>query len=777
MRDLLYFQPDTQVPDAELLGIGELTYSDGSTSYVMNDPEIVMGLPPPPPGVTPQRPIGPPPQMQTEQPIQAPPPPPPVPVAPGVHLDMTGNFLGPDGKPLMEGVQDPQTGELLNPPAPSNVLPAIGGELANAVQGYPQAAGSAWQAQMGGGQAPAAPAAMAPQSPAGGLQASAAPVLQGADGQSYEMDMTGNFKPATQNAGGMVPVQREGALPEDMAQRQLSAMGQQQGAELAAVQQARADEARLMQEFTLKQMAANDAERYSREKDVAEQTAKMERWQREQQELVDSGIETDLISASGGPVGAVMLALGATLLGAAGNDMGFRTIERRIDTHVRQQVGRRDTKLGILGNQIQSSAQAVALGKAALYKVAADRVELLAQKTKNDVYEAQSPAVVEKLRGEQLKNMQAAETLSIGKTIEKAPPPPKPPDPQMLQKYGELRRGRDGSIGIANRAEQQIGLMWSPGKNGQPGHYANRAEVLGKGIQGVGNLEHWVPDMVYSTMGGVTAEGYQVRGAAEAMAYAQIRQMQPTGPISNADIQAAVKAGALDTEEGLVRGLERIRTQAELDTANDAAQYGPDVVTEYNRRYQQAGGQTPTATPAASRQATPAEMRGAASQLRTAKPGPDPTAALGDSAPKLEPAQRMAQLAEDVQAVAGAELPPEGMAILVAQAAHESRNGDSQGAEHNNMFGHKLTGGRKGFNAATTEGEGAGAKRVRQNFAAYGSIAESVADHLSLLKRGYPRAWEALQAGDAPAYVAALKSGGYFTGNEDIYRNRIMERL
>jgi flagellum-specific peptidoglycan hydrolase FlgJ len=763
MRDLLYFQPDAQVPDADLLGIGELVYSDGTTSYVMNDPEIVAGLPPPPPGVTPQKPIGPPPQMQEAPAL----PLPPVDIGDGsgVQVDMTGTFRGPDGQPLMQA-QD-FGGQPATPQQAQEFMPTAAAPY--------QGRGYIPPGDPFGGSA--APAAMAPQSPAGGLQQSAAPpVLQGADGQAYELDITGNFKPATQDPAGMIPVQREGALPPEMAQRQLQALGAQQGATLQATEQARRDEARLMQELTLKQMAANEAERHQREQDIAEQSAKLERWQQEQQAVVDSGIETDLTSATGGPVGAVMLALGATLLGAAGNDMGFRTIERRIDTHVRQQVQRRDTKLGILSNQIGSSMQAVALGKAALYKVAADRVELLAQKTKNDVYEAQTPAVVEQLRQKQLENMQAAETLSIGKTIEKAPPPPAPPNPAMLQKYGELRRERDGSLNIANRAEQQIGLMWSPGKNGQPGHYMNRDEVLKKGIQGVGNLEHWVPDLVYSTMGGVTAEGYQVRGAAEAMAYAQIRQMQPTGPISNADIQAAVKAGALNTEEGLVRGLERIRANAESNQAHDAAQFGPDVVTEYNRRYQQSGGQAQTATPAASRPATAEEMRGAASQLRSTKPGPDPAATLG-SAQKLEPAQRMAQVAEDVQAVAGAELPPEGLKILVAQAAHESRNGDSQGAEHNNMFGHKLTGGRKGFNAATTEGEGKNERRVRQNFAAYGSIAEGVADHLSLLKRGYPKAWEALQQGDASAYVAALKDGGYFTGNEDRYRSRILERL
>jgi flagellum-specific peptidoglycan hydrolase FlgJ len=615
-------------------------------------------------------------------------------------------------------------------------------------------------------------------------------------GDGLQVDATGNILQGGHpvmgggtSGGGMLPYQREGALPPDVAARQLGDLDASQQQTLALTEQARRDESRAMNELTLQQLATNEAQRIQREQDIAEQQAKIQRWQQEQQSLVDMDVETDLRSARG-DVGGVFAAIGAALLGAAGNDAGFRMIENSIDRHVRQQVARRDTKLGILAQQIGSSMQAVSLGKAALYKVAADRAELLAQKTKNDVYEAQAPAVIQQLRQKQLENLQAAEATSMGKLIERAPTPPKPPSAEMLEKYGKLRRDRDATVSIASRAEREIGLRWVPGTGGEPGHYQDASgnpvtpqNVSKIGIQGIGTVEQWLPDFVYSAMGGVTAEGYQVRGAAEAMAYAQIRQMQPTGPISNADIEASAKAGALDTEEGMFKALARIRADAERQSRHDAAQYGPALVAEYERRHQSAGGDMGT-PPVASRRPTNEAARAGAAALRGKRqPAPGaPGDATDDGVPGseaalMEPRDRMAQVAEDVQQLAGNELGPEGVAILVAQAAHESGNGDSQGAAAGNMFGHKRTGGRPGITANTTEGEGAGAHRTRAEFALYPSISDGVADHLSLLKRRYPRAWEALQAGDVDAYVAALKDGNYFTGNETAYANSLRRRL
>jgi flagellum-specific peptidoglycan hydrolase FlgJ len=758
---LRFFNPDPQIPDADLLGFGDGIFEDGTSQYISGDPELTMGLQRPPIG---------PPQADGTMPGQMQ----PVDIGGGYQVDPMGNILQ-NGQPLMQpaqqdltGVQDPMTGELLQPGQPSNFLPALGAEISNAAQGYPNPLGQGWQEQMGGQQSPAA------AGPGAGV------TVQADDGTPYTVGQDGSITPGAsgiplqqamqQMSGGFQPYERQGALPQDMMQRQLGAMGAQQDATLSAMMQGRADEARMVNEFTLQQLAQNEVQRMEEERKIAEQQAKVERFRQEQQALVDMDIETDLISARG-PIGALFMVAGAALLGGTGSDAGLRMIERTIDQHVRKQVNQRDTKLGLLAEQIGNAQQAIAFGKSAIYKSLAERTDLLAQKTKNDVYEAQGPALAEQFKQKSLSELQNAEKESMGKLIERMPAPPKPPDPQMMQRYGELRRERDSSIGIAQRAEQQLGLMWSPGQNGQPGHYANADEVLKNGIQGVGNLEQWVPDAVYSTLGGATAEGYQVRGTAEAMAYAQIRQMQPTGPISNADIQAAVKAGALDTEEGLIRGLERIRTNAEQQRAHDERQYGPDIVNAYEQR---GGGPTAPAIPTASRAASVEEARRQSAALRQ---GQGQNTTTESAAAKLDPPTRMAQVAEDIQAMAGQDLPPEGLQILVAQAAHESGNGDSMGAEHGNMFGHKRTGNRRGFEANTTEGEGAQARRTRGEFAAYPTIADGVADHLSLLQRRYPLAWEALQMGDVDAYVARLKDGGYFTGNEELYRNALLRRL
>jgi flagellum-specific peptidoglycan hydrolase FlgJ len=780
MPDLLYFMPDPEVPDSDMLGYGDLVYSNGSTEYLSGDPEIAMGLPRPPPGVNPQGSIG-----------MGPPAPPPQPQMPEPAV-----IDGPQG-PVQVGMDGS-----LSPVQPEQSFGAGNRSLGDLFSGLDTESGAAFAPQGGDPFSMPAAAPQQPGAPQGGGQGGPPPVtLQSETGEPFTIDATGNIQPGAGGVpieqlqqqmgggmgggGGMVPVERQGALPPDVAQRQLGALDASQQQTLGLTEQARRDESRMMAELTMQQLAQNEAQRIQREEEIATEQAKVQRWQQEQQALTDMEIETDLVSAKGA-VGAVFAVLGAALLGGAGNDAGLRMIESSIDRHVRQQVSRRDTKLGILSNQIGSSMQAVSLGKAALYKVAADRAELLAQKTKNDVYEAQSPAVIQQLRQKQLENLQAAEQTSMGKLIERVPPPPKPPSEASLQKYGELRRDRDATISIAQRAEREIGLRWVPGASGEPGHYQGpdgtplTPDNIGKvGIQGIGNLEQWVPDFVYSTMGGTTAEGYQVRGAAQAMAYAQIRQMQPTGPISNADIQAAVKAGALDTEGGMLKAITRIRSDAERQRQHDAAQFGPDVVGEYERRFQ-AGGGDQGGAPAASRRPSIESARSAAAALRKQPEAAAPAAGSVETesaAALMEPRDRMAQVAEDVQVLAGEELPPEGLAILVAQAAHESGNGDSQGAAAGNMFGHKRTGKRAGITANTTEGEGAGAHRTRAEFALYPSISDGVADHLSLIKRKYPRGWEALQAGDVAAYVAALKDGGYFTGNESIYANSLRRML
>jgi hypothetical protein len=93
MPDLLYFMPDPQVPDADMLGYGDLVYSNGKTEYLSGDPEIAMGLPRPPQGVNPQGSIG--------MGPPAPSIPPPVDLGDGLQVDATGNILQ-GGRALMQ---------------------------------------------------------------------------------------------------------------------------------------------------------------------------------------------------------------------------------------------------------------------------------------------------------------------------------------------------------------------------------------------------------------------------------------------------------------------------------------------------------------------------------------------------------------------------------------------------------------------------------------------------------------------------------------------------
>lgn len=767
MRDLLYFNPDPDIPDSDLLGIGDLIYSDGSTQYV-NDPELTAGLPGLPPGMSPQGSVGmgpPMPDAPSAQPMGPPAPPPvqvqldspqgPVPV----ELDMTGNI-----SPVTRGLN--ALGNTLAGAPDASSDQGIGSTLGGAARGF--------ASTLGGGMAP-------PEEPQQTGLPTPPPVTIESPKGPMTIDATGNIQQGAggvpveqlkQQLGGMVPVQREGALPPQLAQQQLGEMQAMGAQTLAATEQARRDEVRIYNESILQQLAANDAERQKREQDLADQQARAERLQSEYQRVNDVQLDQSVRGAMGDVSGTLGI-IGAMLMGAAGNDQGWRWLDKNVDRFVNDQVRRKETTLAMLANQFGSTQQAIAAGKAAIYKVAAERLDVLAQKTKSDIFEAQTPMVLQQLKQKQMEEEQKFVQLSLGKTLEKAPLPPKPPSEEMLQKYGELRREREAAGSMVSRVEQQLGLVWSPGKNGQPGHYSNKDEVLGKGIQGVGNLEQLAPDVIYSIAGQAAAEGYQIRGAVEALAYAQVRQMQPTGPISNVDAKVGQLAAAMRTEDGLLQGLERLRMGEERQQRIDAGQYGPDVVAEFNRRTGSTG--TLRSTPAAARPATPEEKRAASAAMR------GPAAPQATAPIEIPPEARMSALNESLVTLGQEQqIPPEGIAILMAQAGHETNDGKNMPL--NNYFGMKSSalnqaGGAGSANLETTEGEGSGAQRVRQNFATFNTPAESAVDMLSLLRRRYPRALEALQMGDVDTYVAALKDGGYFTGNEDAYRTALLRRL
>jgi hypothetical protein len=57
-------------------------------------------------------------------------------------------------------------------------------------------------------------------------------------------------------------------------------------------------------------------------------------------------------------------------------------------------------------------------------------------------------------------------------------------------------------------------------------------------------------------------------------------------------------------------------------------------------------------------------------------------------------------------------------------------------------------------------------------FSAYPSLAAGVAAYVAMMRRNFPRSWEALLSGDVDHYVATLKSESFFSAAESVYRER-----
>lgn len=57
-------------------------------------------------------------------------------------------------------------------------------------------------------------------------------------------------------------------------------------------------------------------------------------------------------------------------------------------------------------------------------------------------------------------------------------------------------------------------------------------------------------------------------------------------------------------------------------------------------------------------------------------------------------------------------------------------------------------------------------------FSAYPSLAAGVAAYVAMMRRNFPRSWEALLSGDVANFVATLKSESFFSAAESVYRER-----
>lgn len=756
MAQPLFFDPDPSIDDSDQLGYGNLIFDDGSNQWVNGEPDVSAMFPraparegttelnfsPAPDASTPDIPSG-----MEPQPIGD----------TGLVVDpMTGQIMPPDtgASPEQQAHadtvwQDP----VKNWNAP---MPQVTGEPAPA----PDAAPTGGPSLMPPVPIPGTPHAVDPAT---------GNIIQGGAAQAQAQPQSGY------GSGGLQLAQREGALPQDLAAQQASERETLNTNQLIALDSSRQAEANVYRTAALERMAQLDAEKQARQAEVAEQTAKVERWKAEQTATAAVDIKTDLISAEGA-IGAVFSILGAAMLGAVGSDAGLRMIESSIDQNVKKQINMRDSKLHVLADQIGSQEQAVAAGKAALYKIAADKVEATQQITKADAFEAQTPEILSGLRQKQQLFEQEQQRISLGKTLEKAPVVAQP-KPNDVAKYGKAAQEQRQAEMNIDRAANALGLAgWDP----ESGTFQNRAEILKKGIPGAGKGDTFlqgIPGLRNIDNAATSTEGTKVRAALEALVAAEAKQQNPGRAPTDADRDAARISLGLNTEEGIVAAVERLKGQQEQTRQQNTAAYGA-AAGAYEGRIDAQG-------------ARPPQQRGAVDMGQTLEPGKArqmlqqermrPREGL-DAATREATGQGpqasvdpMQEVAGEVQRVAGRELPPEGLKILVAQAAHET--GDGQHAPNNNMFGHKATKGKPSASFETTEGEGAEARRMQQNFRAYDSVSESVDDHIELIRRKYPEAWAALERGDARAYAAALKDGGYYTGSETEYANGLERRL
>lgn len=746
MPSPLYFDPDPQIEDSDLLGFGNLIYDDGHSEFIQ-DPEVASMFP---------------------------------------KYDAANN--------QNQGLQDPQTGELMQPDP--NVL---GGQAINAGM---DAAGNLAQAQSDVFSGAPPPGQQAPDDGGfrplpsipgmeGDLGGNVRPIQSAAPDQQtqkddggfrplpsvpgMEADLSGNVRPvgsggqAPQSgygSGGLQLASREGALPQDLAQQQQAAMGQQQQATLDATQQSRDAQSQAYTQFFTQRKAELDADKQHQEEQVQEQQQKQQRLQKEQTDVAGMKIETDLVSAQGW-AGAIFSVLGAALLGATGSDAGLRMIDSAVDQHVKTQISTRDSKLRVLADQLGSTEQAIAAGKSALYKTMIDRSQTMLELTKNDAFNKQTPEIIAGLKQKFLEEDQKFTDMSLGKPLEKRPEPMAGAAPGQVAKYGEAAAGQQKSQADALRLLQAIGGHYDPGT----GTITNAKDLIKEGIPGVGLEDSAAHDMgggsflgrvVTATDNAMTSKkGLEVRAAVEALVNAEAIKQNPGRAPTDADRDSARNSLGMTTEEGVIRALERTLQSQQTMKAQNVATYGAGAAAQYEGAMG-AMGQQPqqlNTSPGAVRPLTPGNARQQVQDelgsKRTAPGGPQ---GMNDDA------DPMGQITGAIQHAAGDQLGPDGVLILAAQAAHETGEGKSLSGG-NNFFGIK----GPGKTLETTEGSGADAKRVKSSFKQYADADASATDMVSLLQRKYPDAWEALKVGDVDAYVAALKDGGYFTASEDSY--------
>jgi hypothetical protein len=141
---------------------------------------------------------------------------------------------------------------------------------------------------------------------------------------------------------------------------------------------------------------------------------------------------------------------------------------------------------------------------------------------------------------------------------------------------------------------------------------------------------------------------------------------------------------------------------------------------------------------------------------------------------RMTTAQAANQIERAWERVFGEPAPERAVALLTAQWAHETGGGASM---YNYNFGGIKGAGPTGLAVSqrTREGWGDTERQIVDRFRAYQTPEEGAEDYVRLLAQRYAGAVDAARSGDASGFVHALKSRGYFTGDESAYLSSVTQ--
>ncbi len=215
---------------------------------------------------------------------------------------------------------------------------------------------------------------------------------------------------------GWVEQSRSGALPQEMAQRQLGEQQQAQQDVLTATQERMQAEADLKRKAALDEAMRITVQKEAQQRAAEEAEERQRRLRAERKRINDEPIDQSY--AQGNGFRQALGFLGAAFLGATGSDAGLRMIEANIEGHARQQLQIRGSRLNALAEELGSEEQAIAGAKAKLYELAAKESANTQKLYDAAGIEHNIPAVLKELNARHTLANQEFERQSLGKRVE-----------------------------------------------------------------------------------------------------------------------------------------------------------------------------------------------------------------------------------------------------------------------------------------------------------------------------------------------------------------------